>query len=165
MNSLEEKIDKTSLGKSCFAGLIKLGRHLSPIPWIIVCRLPFTLSLKNDLLTRGGMVLSQLCLLLSETRTEKKKNTRGRKRLKKKKAEQKFWMKVKVGMRGWAPCCIGDQMCAAGWETVDSVNINTSTVAAAAAAAAAVVVDGRGKPKPRKMSSHSKPKEKKKWGR
>lgn len=31
-----------------------------------------------------------------------------------KKAEQRFWMKTKVGTRGWAPCCIGDQMCAAG---------------------------------------------------
>lgn len=36
------------------------------------------------------------------------------KKIEKKKAKQIFWMKIKVGTRGWVPCCIGDQMCAAG---------------------------------------------------
>ena len=123
---------------------IRMVSSLYPIKYSLQTTLNPS-SEKNRLLTGGGMVLSQLCLVLSETRMEKKK-TKGTKIL----DEDAGRDKRVDAMLYWRP-----YVCS---RVMDSVNISTWTVAAA------MVVEGRGKPKPRVMTSHLKPKRKRKNG-
>lgn len=63
------------------------------------------------------MVLSQLCLVLSGTRMAKKKEKNEREKRATKigeKGETEILDEDEGGGRGQAPCCIVDQMCAAG---------------------------------------------------